>query len=84
MGKMMKYLKQYQILCGFFLTICLLRLWGESLLPAGLEVEKEKAVSSFVEAGQEEMAVEAEVMERSGRKNRKDTKRPSAEDSIDL
>ena len=64
MGKMMKYLKQYQILCGFFLTICLLRLWGGSLLPAGLEVEKEKAVSSFVEAGQEEMAVEAEVMEK--------------------
>ena len=64
MGKMMKYLKQYQILCGFFLTICLLRLWGGSLLPAGPEVEKEKAVSSFVEAGQEEMAVEAEVMEK--------------------
>ena len=64
MGKMMKYLKQYQILCGFFLTICLLRLWGGSLLPAGMAVEKEKAVSSFVEAGQEEMAVEAEVMEK--------------------
>ena len=64
MGKMMKYLKQYQILCGFFLTICLLRLWGGSLLPAGLEVEKEKVVSSFVEAGREEMAVEEEVMEK--------------------
>lgn len=64
MGKMMKYLKQYQILCGFFLTICLLRLWGGSLLFAGMAVEKEKAVSSFVEAGQEEMAAEAEVMEK--------------------
>lgn len=60
----MKYLKQYQILCGFFLTICLLRLWGGSLLFAGMAVEKEKAVSSFVEAGQEEMAAEAEVMEK--------------------
>ena len=64
MGKMMKYLKQYQILCGFFLTICLLRLWGGSLLFAGMAVEKEKAVSTFVEAGQEEMAAEAEVMEK--------------------
>lgn len=64
MGKMMKYLKQYQVLCGFFLTICLLRLWGGSLLPAGPEVEKETAVSSVVWAGQGEMSQETEIVEK--------------------
>lgn len=61
MGKMMKYLKQYQILCGFFLTIFLLHLWGGTILSSGSAVENEKTVSSAVEAGQGEMSRETAV-----------------------
>lgn len=78
MGKMMKYLKQYQILCGFFLTICLLRLWGGSLLPAGLEGEKETEVSSVVWSGRGEMFHEKESAEKRETEKEETVKREKA------